>query len=170
MDCGDAGHILLSKHVAEDLAPHPRWNRYLHDLGECEVKHGGKISLVNFYTDEVGNRQLPEKLRRARQEQARRAIAVLPFDNQNRDSDTDYLSDGIPESIIHSLSQLPQLRVMARSTVFSYKGKDVDARKVGNDLGVDAVLMGRLIQQGDNLAIRTELVNVADGTEIWGQR
>jgi serine/threonine protein kinase/Flp pilus assembly protein TadD len=97
-------------------------------------------------------------------------IAVLPFDNQNRDPDTDYLSDGIPESIINSLSQLPQLRVMARSTVFSYKGKDVDPRKVGNDLGVGAVLMGRLIQQGDNLAIRTELVNVADGAELWGQQ
>jgi serine/threonine-protein kinase len=99
-----------------------------------------------------------------------KSIAVLPFDNQNRDPNTDYLSDGIPESIINSLSQLPQLRVMARSTVFSYKGKDVDPRKVGNDLGVRAVLMGRLIQQGDNLAIRTELVNVADGTEIWGQQ
>jgi len=99
-----------------------------------------------------------------------KSIAVLPFDNQNRDPNTDYLSDGIPESIIHSLSRLPQLRVMARSTVFSYKGKNVDPRKVGNDLGVGAVLVGRLIQQGDNLAIRTELVNVADGTEIWGQQ
>ena len=99
-----------------------------------------------------------------------KSIAVLPFDNQNRDPGTDYLSDGIPESIINSLSQLPQLRVMARSTVFSYKGKDVDPRKVGNDLGVRAVLMGRLIQQGDNLAIRTELVNVADGTELWGEQ
>src|SRR5207249_8056183 len=59
-----------------------------------------------------------------------KSIAVLPFDNQNRDPDTDYLSDGIPESIINSLSQLPQLRVMARSTVFSYKGKDVDPRKI----------------------------------------
>jgi TolB-like protein len=70
-----------------------------------------------------------------------KSIAVLPFENQNRDPNTDYLSDGIPESIINSLSQLPQLRVMARSTVFSYKGKDVDPRKVGNDLGVHAVLM-----------------------------
>src|SRR5262249_34256835 len=59
MNCGDAGHILLSKHVAEDLAPHPRWNRYLHDLGECEVKHGDRIFLVNFYTDEIGNPQSP---------------------------------------------------------------------------------------------------------------
>ncbi|MDP9291965.1 MAG: hypothetical protein M3O82_06345, partial [Verrucomicrobiota bacterium] len=98
------------------------------------------------------------------------SIAVLPFANTNSNPNAEYLSDGITESIISSLSQLPQLRVMARSTVFSYKGKDVDPRKVGHDLGVSAVLMGRLIQQGDNLAIRTELVNVADGTEIWGQQ
>jgi TolB-like protein/Flp pilus assembly protein TadD/class 3 adenylate cyclase len=61
MDCGDAGHILLSKRVAEDLAPFPRWNPHLHDLGECEVKHGRKVSLVNFYTDTVGNPQTPKK-------------------------------------------------------------------------------------------------------------
>src|SRR5262249_54495186 len=75
MDCGDTGHILLSKHVAEDLAPHPRWNRCLHDLGECGVKHGSKVSLVNFYTDEVGNSQLPEKLDREQQERAAKAEA-----------------------------------------------------------------------------------------------
>jgi serine/threonine-protein kinase len=98
------------------------------------------------------------------------SIAVLPFDNQNRDPDIDYLSDGITESIIHSLSQLSQLKVMARSTVFQYKGKDVDPRKVGHDLGVGSVVMGRLLQQGDNLTIRTELVNVLDGTELWGQQ
>ena len=62
MDCGDAGHILLSKRVADDLAPYSRWNPHLHELGECEVKHGRKISLVNFYSDEVGNSQQPLKL------------------------------------------------------------------------------------------------------------
>ena len=61
MDCGDAGHILLSKRVADDLAPFPRWNPHLHDLGECEVKHGRKVSLVNFYTGTVGNPQTPKK-------------------------------------------------------------------------------------------------------------
>ena len=60
MDCGDAGHILLSKRVADDLAPYSRWNPHLHELGECEVKHGRKISLVNFYTDAVGNPQTPQ--------------------------------------------------------------------------------------------------------------
>ncbi len=117
------------------------------------------VFFLGRYTSSKQSAELPAK-----------SIAVLPFDNQNRDPGTDYLSDGIPESIINSLSQLSQLKVMARSAVFHYKGKQVDPRKVGHDLGVGAVLMGRLIQQGDNLTIRTELVNVLDGTELWGQQ
>jgi hypothetical protein len=65
MDCGDAGHILLSKHVAEDLEQYPQWGSHLHDLGECEVKHGVRVHAVNFYTDEVGNPEVPEKFKRA---------------------------------------------------------------------------------------------------------
>src|SRR5207247_5984566 len=74
------------------------------------------------------------------------------------------------ETIIHSLSQLYQRKVMARSTVFQYKGKDVDPRKGGHGLGVRAVVMGRLLQQGDKMTIQTELLNVSDGTELWGQQ
>jgi eukaryotic-like serine/threonine-protein kinase len=66
MDCGDAGHILLSRHVAEDLEHYPHWKPYLHELGECEVKHGHKVSLVNFHDDETGNREMPRKLRQAK--------------------------------------------------------------------------------------------------------
>src|ERR1700720_2444653 len=66
MDCGDAGHILLSRHVAEDLEQYPRWRSHLHDLGECEVKHGVRTSVVNLYTDEVGNPEVPEKFKAAR--------------------------------------------------------------------------------------------------------
>src|SRR6478672_3243616 len=66
MDCGDAGHILLSRHVAEDLEQYPRWRANLHDLGECEVKHGVRVSVVNLYTDELGNRELPEKFQQAK--------------------------------------------------------------------------------------------------------
>src|SRR2546425_12378612 len=62
MDCGDAGHILLSKHVAEDLEHYPRWQPYLHDLGECEVKHGVRVSIVNLYTDDAGNAAVPTRL------------------------------------------------------------------------------------------------------------
>ena len=71
MDCGDAGHILLSKHVADDLAPHPRWNRYLHDLGECEVKHGVRVSVVNFYDDQFGNATAPRKFETVQKRRAR---------------------------------------------------------------------------------------------------
>src|SRR5438067_3852889 len=64
MDCGDAGHILLSQHVADDLEQYPRWRSHLHDLGECEVKHGVRVHAVNLYTDELGNPSVPEKFRR----------------------------------------------------------------------------------------------------------
>jgi class 3 adenylate cyclase len=76
MDCGDAGHILLSKHVAEDLEHHARWRSFLHDLGECEVKHGYRIALVNLYSPEAGNPRPPEKIRRIRRKQAANSLLV----------------------------------------------------------------------------------------------
>jgi TolB-like protein/class 3 adenylate cyclase/Tfp pilus assembly protein PilF len=78
MDCGDAGHILLSKHVAEDLEDYARWRPYLHELGEYKTKHGEAVSVVNLYNDEVGNPQLPEKLKEAQQERAAKAAANQP--------------------------------------------------------------------------------------------
>ncbi|MCI0618176.1 protein kinase, partial [bacterium] len=98
------------------------------------------------------------------------SLAVLPFLNLNRDPKTEYLSDGITESTINTLSQLPQLRVMARGTVFTYKGKEVDPRKVGRDLNVDAVVTGSVNQQENTLIIRADLVQVSDGTQLWGQQ
>lgn len=96
------------------------------------------------------------------------SIAVLPFTNASNDPNMEYLSDGVTDGIISSLSQLPQLRVMAQSTVFRYKGKAIDPQRVGRDLNVRALLLGKVVQQGDNLTISTELVNVADGTQLWG--
>ena len=98
------------------------------------------------------------------------SIAVLPFENATADSNTEYLSDGITESIINSLSRLPKLRVMARSTVFRYKGQLMDPQKVGAELNVRAVLTGRLVQRGDLLSIGTELVDVANGWRLWGEQ
>src|SRR5882762_4961738 len=72
MDCGDAGHILLSKHVANDLQEHRQWSSWLHDLGECEVKHGVRLGIVNFYNNETGNRHLPKKVRLVRKRRAQR--------------------------------------------------------------------------------------------------
>jgi serine/threonine protein kinase/Tfp pilus assembly protein PilF len=98
------------------------------------------------------------------------SIAVLPFENATADPSTEYLSDGITESIISSLSRLPKLRVMARSTVFRYKGQALDPQKVGNELNVRAVLTGRVVQRGDLLTIGTELVDVANGWRLWGEQ
>ncbi|MDQ3258612.1 MAG: serine/threonine-protein kinase, partial [Acidobacteriota bacterium] len=98
------------------------------------------------------------------------SVAVLPFVNVGADPDTEYLSDGITESIINSLSRLPTLKVMARGTVFRYKGREADAQKVGRELGVGAVLTGRIVQRGDTLIVQADLVNVADGSQLWGER
>jgi serine/threonine protein kinase len=101
--------------------------------------------------------------------QAIDSVAVLPFINVGGDANTEYLSDGITESLINSLSQLPNLKVIARSSVFRYKGKEVDPQVVGRELGVGAVLTGRVVQLGDNLTIQTELVDVATQTRLWGE-
>ena len=95
-------------------------------------------------------------------------MAVLPFSNGSSDSNAEYLSDGITESLINNLSQLPNLRVMACSTVFRYRGKDTDPQKIGNDLHVEAVLSGRLLQQGNMLIIHAELMDVKTGAQLWG--
>jgi len=97
------------------------------------------------------------------------SIAVLPFVNASADPNTDYLSDGISETLINSLTQLQQLRVVARSTAFSYKGKQVDPQAVGRDLNVRAVLMGRVRQTGDSLNIQVDLVDATTGAQLWGQ-
>src|ERR1700730_12193260 len=205
MDCGDAGHILLSKHVADDLEHYPRWRAYLHELGECEIKHGTRIGVVNFYADHVGNAQLPKKFQPLKDRLAvlrwaaittaflamaaivggitmfsrtrgpstlasEKSIAVLPFYNQNHDPNADYLCDGIPESIINSLSELPKLKVMSRNSVFHYKGKEMDAQAVARELKVQTVLTGRVAQRGDSLAINVELINAQDNSQIWGQQ
>lgn len=98
------------------------------------------------------------------------SIAVLPFANFDSDPDTEYLSDGLTEHLINQLSQLPGLRVMARTTAFTYKNKTVDPRVAGRELGVGAVLVGRVTKREDRLLIQADLVRVADGAQLWGER
>jgi serine/threonine protein kinase/tetratricopeptide (TPR) repeat protein len=98
------------------------------------------------------------------------SIAVLPFANVSNDPKTEYLSDGITESLINSLSQLPNLTVMSRNTVFRYKAQATDPEKVGQDLGVSAILTGRLIQSGDDLMISVSLEDVKNRRQIWGEQ
>src|SRR5215475_5223121 len=159
MDCGDAGHILLSRHVAEDLETFDHWRPLLHELGPCEVKHGVRIEIANLYSDEVGNPKLPTKLQAVRKHRAHvrwaqiaaallllgailaagffylrrpagsastvdsNSIAVLPFMNMSSDKEQEFFSDGISEELLNLLSKIPQLKVAARTSSFSFKGK-----------------------------------------------
>jgi DNA-binding winged helix-turn-helix (wHTH) protein/Tfp pilus assembly protein PilF len=98
------------------------------------------------------------------------SLAVLPFANLSDNPNLEYLSDGITESIINSLSQLPQLKTMARSTVFRYKDQKIAPLEAGRDMRVRSVLVGRVLQSGDSLNISTELVDVIDGSQIWSEQ
>ncbi len=97
------------------------------------------------------------------------SIAILPFTNVGADPEAEYLSDGLSESLINSLSSLPKLRVTARTTAFTFKGRSVDPREVGRTLGVDALLTGQVTQRGDALSIQVDLIRVSDGSQLWGE-
>ena len=98
------------------------------------------------------------------------SIAVLPFTNASSDPDTEYLCDGIAESIMNSLARIAQLRVTPRSTVFRYKGRDTDPQAAGRELNVRVVLTGRVMQRGETLVVGTELLDVQAGSQLWGER
>jgi len=108
-----------------------------------------------------------DSLRSRRTQAAIQSIAVMPFVNENGNADVDYLSDGMTETLISSLSELPNMNVKSRSSVFRYKNKALDARTIGKELDVQAVLNGRVMQRGDQLALNLELVNAATENVIW---
>src|SRR6266487_2476111 len=178
MDCGDAGHILVSKRVADDLEHYSQWRSLLHELGECEVKHGLRISLLNLYGEETGNPELPEKFRQAKAKgqtapgaAPAKSVAVLPFVNMSADKNDEYLSDGMTEELINALARVPGLRVPGRSSSFAFKGKNEDDifRKVGEQLHVNAVLEGSVRKAGDKLRVAAQLINVSDGYHLWSE-
>jgi serine/threonine protein kinase/Tfp pilus assembly protein PilF len=99
------------------------------------------------------------------------SIAILPFENISGNPDLDYLSDGITENIIDKLAQLPSIKkVIARSSVFRYKGKEINPQVIGHDLGVEAALISKMYQRGDELSLTVELVNTSDNSRIWGKQ
>jgi TolB-like protein/Tfp pilus assembly protein PilF/predicted Ser/Thr protein kinase len=143
--------------MAAAAQPRPWWRRKT-ALAACGVALATLLGLGTWFA-----------IFRARGE-AIDSLAVLPFANVGGSPDTDYLSDGITESLIDSLSELPSLKVTSWSGVSRYKGKDVDPRTVGRELSVRAVLAGRIIQRGDKLSISAELVEVDDNSHLWGEQ
>src|SRR5580693_3901583 len=128
MDCGDAGHILVSKRVADDLEHYAQWHSQLHELGECEVKHGLRISLLNLYSDKVGNPELPEKFRKAKKQTVPANggrgeelwIAVLPFKGSG-DAEMESFANGLGEEITTGLSRFRYLSVVTSASAARLK-------------------------------------------------
>jgi TolB-like protein len=102
--------------------------------------------------------------------QRTRSLAVLPIVDESKDASTQYISDGITEGVIGRLSEVPSLKVMSRNSVFRFKGRETDAQSAGRELHVQAVLTGRIVRQADALVLNAELVNVNDGSQIWGRQ
>jgi TolB-like protein/Flp pilus assembly protein TadD len=170
MDCGDAGHILVSRRVADDLEHYPQWRSLLHELGECEVKHGMRLSLANVYDQEVGNPVVPGKLQQAKGVRAK-SVAVLPFVNMSADKHDEYLSDGMTEELINALARVPGLRVPGRTSSFAFKGKSESDifQTVGEQLHVNTVLEGSVRKAGEKLRVTAQLINVSDGYHLWSK-
>ena len=134
------------------------------------IKQHRLAAIVSLVVLAVGIVVVAAYLRARRSEVAIESIAVLPFVNASGDASTDYLSDGITESLINSFSQLSGLRVVPRSTVFRYKGQQLDPQEIGRKLGVRAVLTGRVVQLGDTVNIQTELIDVDKNSQLWGEQ
>jgi TolB-like protein/Flp pilus assembly protein TadD/class 3 adenylate cyclase len=205
MDCGDAGHILVSRHVAEDLEQDEDWRPLLHELGPCEVKHGVRVDLFSLYSDEIGNANLPTKLQAVKKHRAHvrwaeiaaallllgaivgagfyflrrpgqlasavaeNSIAVLPFVNMSDDKEQGYFSDGISEELLNLLAKIPQLKVAARTSSFSFKGKGVEIPEIARQLHVANVLEGSVRKSGDQLRITAQLIRAAEGYHLWSE-
>ena len=179
MDCGDAGHILLSKRVAEDLQQNGRWRPHLHDLGEVELKHGERAHVFNFYTDDAGNSDPPKKKAMSSTaaaagtidlERDRVSICVLPFANISGDAEQEYFSDGISDDIITDLSKVSALHIVSRNTAFTFKGKPVDVRQVAAQLHVSHVLEGSVRKAAGRVRITAQLIDGSNDSHVWAER
>src|SRR5438270_2742407 len=185
MDCGDAGHILLSKRVAEDLQQSGRWRPSLHDLGEVEVKHGERVHVFNFFTEDAGNSEPPKKVPQAKPihqagaapsseriepKRERFSICVLPFANMSGDREQEYFSDGITEDIITDLSKVSALDIISRNTAFTFKNKPVDVRQVAAQLRVSHVLEGSVRKAAGRVRITAQLIDGSNDSHVWAER
>src|SRR6266550_3504012 len=175
MDCGDRGHILLSQRVADDLAHYRQWQSQLHDLGEVEVKHGVRLHLFNLYNEELGNPEVPEKLRQAKQPAPSTAarseelwVAVLPFKSSG-DAEMESFANGLGEDITTGLSRFRYLSVVASASAARLKGETGDERTLGAKLGARYVLEGSIRKGGTDIRVSAQLVDTQTRTQLWAE-
>ena len=183
MDCGDAGHILISKRVAEDLRQDRHWHPHLHELGEIELKHGEKVGIVNLYTEELGNPHPPEKLSNhqapprlptAGFEKAptvpEKSIAVLPFENLSAEQENAFFTDGVQDEILTNLAKIADLKVISRTSVLQYKtGMKRNLREIANALGVAHVVEGTVQRAGNRVRVSAQLIDARSDTHLWAE-
>ncbi|CAN5619008.1 adenylate/guanylate cyclase domain-containing protein [soil metagenome] len=179
MDCGDAGHVLLSKRVADDLEQYARWRPLLHDLGTCEVKHGAKIAIVNLYSDEIGNPETPNifKVDQSQEKKVapvalapRKSIAVLPFENLSEDKANAYFADGIQEEILTRLSRIADLKVISRTSTQRFRSSPDDIPQIARQLGVANILEGTVQRAGDQVRVNVQLIDAQNDSHLWAER
>jgi adenylate cyclase len=184
MDCGDAGHILVSKRVADDLEQYAKWRPLLHDLGSCEVKHGMSLALFNLYSGEFGNPETPEKFAQDRQITAglaakvdidrpgapKKSIAVLPFENLSDDKANAYFADGIQEEILTRLSRIADLKVISRTSTQRFKSASAHLPDIAKQLGVANILEGSVRKAGDKVRVHVQLIDAENDAHLWAER
>ena len=184
MSCGDAGHILVSKRVADDLAQDRLWQPLLHDLGEVEVKHGAKLGIVNLYSSELGNSRPPQKFAseiptfdgKAEREHEdadtpEKSIAVLPFESMSADPNNTFFADAIQDEILTDLSKIADLKVISRTSVMQYKtGAKRNLREIADELGIANIVEGSVQQAGNRVRVRAQLIDARSDRHLWAER
>src|SRR6267378_3579461 len=179
MDCGDAGHILVSKRVADDLEQYGRWRPLLHDLGICEVKHGATLGIVNLYSDDAGNPETPKKfeVEKAPEKEVgpsapilRKSIAVLPFENLSEDKANAYFADGIQEEILTRLSRIGDLKVISRTSTQRFKNSPDNISQIASQLGVANIVEGSVRKVGNQVRVHVQLIDAENDSHLWAER
>ena len=177
MDCGDAGHILVSKRVADDLEHYAQWRPLLHDLGTCEVKHGVSLALFNLYSDEIGNPEQPKKFQTDERKidvvtptAPQKSIAVLPFENLSEDKANVYFADGIQEEILTRLSRIRDLKVISRTSTQRFKNTAEQIPDIAKQLGVATILEGSVRKAGDKVRVHVQLIDAENDAHLWAER
>ena len=188
MSCGSAGHILLSKRVAVDLAEDRHWQPLLHEIGEVELKHGEKIGIVNLYTEELGNAEpleslRPEQIVAIRSDSSsslstskempplEKSIAVLPFESLSADPNNTFFADAIQDEILTDLAKIADLKVISRTSVMQYKtGVKRNLREIADELGVAHIVEGSVQPAGNRVRVRAQLIDARSDKHVWAER